>query len=129
MSFSPDGKWLASCGDDRVIRISPIDGGEPYLLEGPPAKLMSLVYLGSREVAAGGSDNLIRIWDLDTRAEHSQLAAHSGTVIALAYANETLVSAGYDTTVRVWKRLRNVAGEPAALPPRVGQRDGDVGSR
>jgi WD40 repeat protein len=71
MSFSPDGKWLASCGDDRVIRISPIDGGEPYLLEGPPAKLMSLAYLGSREVAAGGSDNLIRIWDLDTRAEHS----------------------------------------------------------
>ena len=122
LEFSPDSELIASCGDDRVVRVSVVDGRDPILLKGPPAKVMSLTFCGPRQIAAGGSDNLIRIWDVDSRAESARLSGHTGSIMALVYSGTTLASAGYDTSVRIWKRTHNVAGDPPSFPRRVGGR-------
>jgi WD40 repeat protein len=55
-------------------------------------------------VAAGGSDNLDRIWSLSQGRQTAELVGHTGSVAALAWdsATSTLASGSYDTTVRLW---------------------------
>jgi WD40 repeat protein len=65
---------------------------------------------------------LIRIWDLKQRVKIAELAGHTGSVVSLAYGGNVLISAGYDTTVRVWATDGELAKEPAAAQDRVGSR-------
>jgi WD40 repeat protein len=117
LTFSPDGKWLASCSEDRRIRIASVDGDSEFLLPPRSAKVMSVVFLGPHRLASGGSDNVIRIWDLDTRQEITWLSGHTGSVMALAYQGETLISAGFDATVRIWREHDHPSsdGQPPAV--------------
>ena len=56
-------------------------------------------------MAAGGSDNLIRLWDLSARTDQLELVGHTGSVTALVWDARTdqLVSGSFDTTVRFWQ--------------------------
>lgn len=122
LQFAPDSKSLASCSDDRTVRVSYFDGQEPLVLR-CSAKVLSLTYVGPLELAAGSSDNVVRIWDLATSCETSRLVGHTGSVSALAYSGDTLASAGYDTIVRLWLRSRNIAKDGDVTPRRVGRRN------
>jgi WD40 repeat protein len=120
IAFSPDGKWLASCGDDRQVVVRDVAAGAaPIKLPPRPAKVMTLLFHGNDQLATAGSDNLIRLWDLETVQEVGRLSGHTGTIAALAGRDRTLISAGYDTTVRVWRMGDRVAEQPPATP-RVG---------
>jgi WD40 repeat protein len=122
LAFSPDASTLVSCGEDGRIRVSRLDGEVDFVLTCPDAKVMSLAFCGPDQLATGGSDNLIRIWDMNEQTETARLAGHTGSVVALDYTGNTLVSAGYDTTVRVWQRSQHVAEDPRALRERMGTR-------
>jgi mitogen-activated protein kinase organizer 1 len=69
-----------------------------------PGVVLSLVFCGPDRLAAGGSDDLIRVWDLTTRSEQLRLVGHTGSVSALVWdaQAELLVSGSFDTTVRLW---------------------------
>ena len=90
---------------------------------------MSLAFCGLQEIAAGATDNTVRVWDLTTKIETSRLVGHTGSVTSLAYSEGTLASAGYDTVVRIWLRNRNVAREVESNPRRVGQQTRGLRSR
>jgi WD40 repeat protein len=127
LAFSPGGEFLASCGEDGKLHVMPLEGGEKdFTLQCPRAKLMSLAFCETDQLAGGGSDNLIHIWDLHRRAELAELPGHTGSVACLAYDGNRLVSAGFDTTVRIWKRNRNLAEEPTETNDRVGARENRV---
>ena len=121
IAFSPDDTRIASCSDDRSIYVTGLDGSDAFRLKCPEAKCMSLAFCGNRQIAAGATDNAIHIFDLDSRQESVELAGHTGTIAALVYSDGALVSAGFDTTVRVWRRNQNLAGE-VTPPPQLGER-------
>ena len=124
LAFSPDGAYLASAGEDRTIHIVPLrEGAQEYRLPIRPAKFMALAFYGPQQLAAAGSDNLIRLWDVAEQTEIGILSGHTGTIAALDSLRTLLVSAGYDTTVRIWTISENLAanGEPA---DRVGSKPG-----
>ncbi|MDP6556569.1 MAG: WD40 repeat domain-containing protein [Pirellulaceae bacterium] len=121
LTFSPDGNWLASCSDDRRVRIASVNGSDEFMFPRGTAKVMSVAFVGPNRLATGGSDNVIRIWDLDTRQEVAKLFGHTGSVMALVYRGETLISAGFDATVRIW-RLQNSATREVQTPSvRIGR--------
>ena len=123
LAFSQDGKFLASAGEDRVIHITPTDSEErPYALDVRPVKFMSLVFYGPHHLAVSGSDNVVRLWDVKERQELGVLLGHTGTVAALDCLGKMLISAGYDTTVRIWTVTDAIAAEPIAPGRRVGAR-------
>jgi WD40 repeat protein len=70
----------------------------------------ALVFLNNGQLATGGTDNRITIWDLYSERASSQLVGHTGTVAALACdaTGTVLVSGSYDTTLRIW----NLASKP-----------------
>lgn len=114
LAFSPDGKTLVSCGEDGRIQVKPISGQPGFMLESPGTKVMSLTYCGADRLATGGSDNLVRIWDLTRRVQVSQLSGHTGSVVTLAYGGNVLLSSGFDTTVRVWTNNGDSASAAAS---------------
>jgi WD40 repeat protein len=121
LSFSADGAYLASSGEDRLVHVLPLaDAARSVTLPARGAKVLALAFYGPQQLAVAGSDNLIRLWDVAEQRETGVLAGHSGTIAALECQGKVLISAGYDTTVRVWSIADHVAGTvPAA--PRVGR--------
>jgi len=111
LQFTSDGQSLISCSEDRTVRVSDVSGTNSFELPRRPTKIMSLALCGPAQLATAGSDNLIRIWDLNTRNEIGQLRGHSGSVTALASNGDILISGSYDTTVRVWKVQNAVSNE------------------
>ena len=102
IAFSSDGSYVASSGEDRLIHVAPVEGGAGYSLPQRPAKVLSIAFYGPQQLAAAGSDNLIRLWDVVRQEEIGILEGHTGSVAALECQGKVLVSAGYDTTVRIW---------------------------
>ena len=108
IAFSEDGKYLATGGEDKKIYIwSMKDFSFVRELDFPSGKVTSLTFCGSDTVAAGAASNLICVWNL--RSADSQptyiLSEHKGTVADLLWdeVNQTLISCGFDSTVRFWK--------------------------
>jgi WD40 repeat protein len=120
LAFSPDGRWLAAAGSSPVIRILDATRGETVMsLNTRPAKVYSLAFVDHRRLATGGTDNRIRVWDLESRQAVSQLAGHTGTVAALASSRDgsLLVSGSYDTTLRIWHLGDRPAAATASREP------------
>jgi WD40 repeat protein len=125
IAFSSDGAYVASSGEDRLIHVAPLAGGAGYSLPRVSAKVLSLAFYGPQHLAAAGSDNQIRLWDVATKTEIGALRGHTGSVAALECKDKTLVSAGYDTTVRIWDVGDQIAAGSSGIPGRVGARPGD----
>jgi WD40 repeat protein len=129
IAFSSDGSYVASSGEDRLIHVAPLAGGAGYSLPPRPAKVLSITFYGPHQLAAAGSDNQIHLWDVTTREEIGLLRGHTGSVAALECQGKVLVSAGYDTTVRVWDVGDQVAGAAAEGPGRVGAKPSEPRTR
>jgi WD40 repeat protein len=58
----------------------------------------------SREFAVGSSDNLIRIFDSETRSLKKEISAHNNSVFALSYTPDqsALVSGSRDAHLKIW---------------------------
>jgi WD40 repeat protein len=110
LAFSDEGALLATCGEDRKVVISRSNGEHAFELPRQGAKVMTLVFCGQNQLATGGSDNVVRIWDLNRRTESAALSGHTGTVAVLAYHQGLLLSTGFDTTVRIWTRAQQSTG-------------------
>jgi WD40 repeat protein len=126
IAFSSDGSYVASSGEDRLIHVAPLAGSAGYSLPPRPAKVLSIAFYGPQHLAAAGSDNQIRLWDVASKEEVGSLRGHTGSVAALECKDKTLVSAGYDTTVRVWDVGDQVAAGASERPGRVGARPGEL---
>jgi WD40 repeat protein len=65
-------------------------------------KLMATCPLENGLVAVTGTDNTIRIVDLQNAKPIAKLVGHDGSVAVLHRTTTHLISAGFDTTVRTW---------------------------
>lgn len=110
LAFTLESDRLISCGDDGrlCVRQKNDAAWETIALPKRPAKFLAFAIV-DEHIVVGGTDNQIRLWDLETYEEKGVLAEHRGSVCTLVATTDGFVSGSFDTTLRVWTRTSNVS--------------------
>jgi WD40 repeat protein len=105
LAFSPDNKWLAATGKDKIA-VFALPGGQQKLTLGTPGSSSCVAFSPNGPILfSGGYDGLIRLWDLNTSKEIKQIEGTVGAILSLAVAadGQTLLTGGMDKSVRLWE--------------------------
>lgn len=103
LHFSQDSSTITTVGEDR--RVVHFDLETKSILSQTTVrggKLMGLIPLSPEEFAVAGADNTIRIVGWNDSTPQTKLVGHDGSVCVLQKTNRFLISAGFDTTIRIW---------------------------
>ena len=113
VAFSTAGQTLAAAGDDGVVRIWRLEGGQPPAeLTGHDGPVHAVAFSPAASLlASGGRDGTVRLWDPRTGRLLATLAGHTGAVRTAAFSRDgqTLVTSGSGQDVWIWDAA---TGEP-----------------
>ncbi|HVA47224.1 MAG TPA: protein kinase, partial [Pirellulales bacterium] len=118
VAFSPDGRWLVSCGAAGALRIwDATTGGTSRILQGHPTGIRDVAYSPTgKQLASSGDAGALFLWNLSDAGTPLPLTGHTKRVVSVAYnADGTqLASAGADDTLRLWN---TATGEALRVVP------------
>ena len=106
MSFSPDGKTLASASSDKTIKLWNIKTKkEIFSFLGHNNAVNSVSFSPDGKILASGSDdNTIKLWNIETKKEILSFLGHNNAVNSVSFSpdGKTLASASSDNTIKLW---------------------------
>ncbi|MCC5661165.1 hypothetical protein LC608_30230 [Nostoc sp. XA010] len=108
ISFSPDGKTIASSGEDLTIKLWNPDGKEIKTIkahEGTSFDPMSIDFSSdSKIIISGSGDKTIKLWNTTNGYEISSLIGHRDLIYSVSFSpdGKTIASASSDGIVILW---------------------------
>ena len=106
ISFSPDGKLIASGSWDKTVKVWDVKTGENlFTFDGDSAYVEAVSFSpDGKWLAAGLLNGTIKIWDVSTGLEIATLTGHSSVVSDIIFSPDgtRLYSSSWDGTVIVW---------------------------
>ncbi|KYC38799.1 hypothetical protein WA1_34930 [Scytonema hofmannii PCC 7110] len=111
VSFSLDGKTLASASDDKTIKLwESTTGKEITTLRGHTERVRSISFSpDGKTLASASDDKTIKLWNLTTNQEITTLRRHTTEVRSISFSpdGKTLASASADKTIKLWDLATN----------------------
>ena len=109
--FTPDGKHVLAAVERDLYLLETGTGRQVQRIP-TPMRLIDAVAISpdGKLAATAGFENVIRIWDLESRLNIKMLRGHTGWVHAVAFLpdGKSLVSGSQDNTVRLWDLVNPV---------------------
>ncbi len=106
LSFSPDGKILASGSDDKQIKLWNMEtGAEIRTLSGHDRSVISVCFSADGKIlASAGKDKKIKLWDVATGKEINTFTGHTDWINSMSFSQDgkILVSGSKDNTIKLW---------------------------
>jgi len=137
VSYSSDGRLLASGSDDGSVRIWDTRTGEEArspLLSGTGSVVTVDFAPNKRWVASGGQSGVVCVWNVTPgQTSHRRLNGHHGRVNCVKFSPDgsRLASASNDKTLSLWspetgQKLANMIGHTDCVVRAVFSPDGDT---
>jgi len=104
VDLSENGKYVATGGADKKIKLWKIENGNLILLKtfvGHNDWIRTIKFIDSKFLISGSSDNTIKIWNFNGQLIKT-LSYHSGYVWSLEYKNGLLFSGGWDNKLIIF---------------------------
>jgi WD40 repeat protein len=105
LAYSPDGKRVATGGEDHIVRVlDAATSKEEYAHDTRTDEVLCVAFSADgKRVIYGGRDRVVNIWNLeDDKIRHLKGHTDSVRAVALSPDDKLAVSGGADKTVRVW---------------------------
>ncbi len=105
LAYSPDGRWLASCGADKMTKLLKAQSYEiAKLFEGHTHHVLGLAWQeDANRLATASSDTTVKIWDIEKGESIKTITGFGTEVTSLAFVGSTAntVSSTMNNLVRI----------------------------
>lgn len=106
VAFSPDGRTLASGGQEHDVRIWSMPDAQPIAtLKGHAGEMNSIAFSpDGQTLATASQDQTVKLWDAGTWQLSATLRGHRADVTSVAFApdGQTLATSSSDGTIKLW---------------------------
>ncbi|MEB3180844.1 MAG: AAA-like domain-containing protein [Nostocaceae cyanobacterium] len=130
LGISPDGKTIASAGDDKTIKLRSIDGKLLHTIVAHNERIWKLAFSPQGNVLASASeDGTVKLWTPDGKPI-ATLDPHQGAVWGVAFSPQTdiIASVSRDDTIKLWRLdgtlIKTIVADSRGLTRVAFSRDG-----
>jgi WD40 repeat protein len=105
VAFSPDSKYLFTCGDNAAHMWDIATGSQEKKFESTTGYINSMALTtDGKRLVTGGEERIVRVWDVGTGKEITRFPGHTATISAVAVSNDgrRALTGQTDGNIRYW---------------------------